>query len=149
MPPVETHRENGSYYCYFYSFNDTNRLVCTWLNPHAPCGDKLRSNNLSFHRFGPRSALFPVVRTRRIDVARRLVSTSVVSRVVEVNSSHIKGADGAIASIHSSAAEKFAKPRSVVAARQFEFHRPQSKSANLERLEDWPLEQVFRERAVS
>ncbi|GBL85409.1 hypothetical protein AVEN_34598-1 [Araneus ventricosus] len=52
---------------------------------------KLRSNCLSFHEFRPRFALFPIVGTGRIDVARGLVSGSVVSRVVVVNSSRIKG----------------------------------------------------------
>ncbi|GBM63141.1 hypothetical protein AVEN_150268-1 [Araneus ventricosus] len=37
-------------------------------------------------------ALLPVVGTGRIDVARGLVSASVVSRVVAVNNSHIKEA---------------------------------------------------------
>ncbi|GBM47489.1 hypothetical protein AVEN_153700-1 [Araneus ventricosus] len=52
---------------------------------------KLRSNVLSFHKFRPRFTLFPVVGTGRIDVSRGLVSACVVSRVVAVNSSHIKG----------------------------------------------------------
>ncbi|GBN35794.1 hypothetical protein AVEN_204782-1 [Araneus ventricosus] len=56
---------------------------------HVPF--KLRSNGLSFHEFRPRFVLFLVVGTRRIDVARGLVSGSVVSRVVAVSSSHIKG----------------------------------------------------------
>ncbi|GBO12678.1 40S ribosomal protein SA, partial [Araneus ventricosus] len=67
-------------------------------------------------------------------MARGLVSASVVSRVVAVNSSRIKGKlrpDGAIASVHSSAAEIFAKPRVVGKARLFEFHRPQSTSVYL------------------
>ncbi|GBM38322.1 hypothetical protein AVEN_114024-1, partial [Araneus ventricosus] len=51
----------------------------------------MRSYGLSFHEFRPRFALFPIVRTGRIDAARGLVSASVVSRVVAVNSSHIKG----------------------------------------------------------
>ncbi|GBM85827.1 hypothetical protein AVEN_162137-1 [Araneus ventricosus] len=55
------------------------------------CKLKLRSNGLSFHEFGPRFALFPIVRTGRIDVARGLVSASDVSLVTAVNSSHIKG----------------------------------------------------------
>ncbi|GBM19056.1 hypothetical protein AVEN_172516-1 [Araneus ventricosus] len=29
IPPVYLHRGHGGYYCYFYSFNDKNRLVCT------------------------------------------------------------------------------------------------------------------------
>ncbi|GBL77564.1 hypothetical protein AVEN_41928-1 [Araneus ventricosus] len=41
------------------------------------------------------------------------VSASVFSCVVAVNSLHIKGPDGTIASIHSSAAEIFAKPSGV------------------------------------
>ncbi|GBN34485.1 hypothetical protein AVEN_44226-1 [Araneus ventricosus] len=52
---------------------------------------KLRSYGLSFHEFRPRFALFPIVGTEGIDVARELVSASVVSRFMEVNSSHIKG----------------------------------------------------------
>ncbi|GBL88362.1 hypothetical protein AVEN_103022-1 [Araneus ventricosus] len=95
---------------------------------------KLRSNGLSFHRFRPRFALFPVFRTGKFYVARGLVSASVVSRFVAVNSSHIKGPDGAIASVHSSAAERFAKPLAVGTARLF---RPQSTSTNLEQFEVW------------
>ncbi|GBM35590.1 hypothetical protein AVEN_121040-1 [Araneus ventricosus] len=93
---------------------------------------KMRSNGLSFHEFRPRFALFPVVGTGRIDVARGLVSASVVSRVVAVNSSRIKGPDGAIASFLSSSVEIFPKPHSVRTARLFEFHRPQSTTTNLE-----------------
>ncbi|GBM36539.1 hypothetical protein AVEN_46015-1 [Araneus ventricosus] len=108
----------------------------------------LRSNGLYFHRFRPRFALFPAVGTGRIDVARGLVSASVVSRGVAVNSSRIKESDGAIVSVHSSAAEIFAKPRAVGTARMFEFHRPWTTSANLVRLEvqpsHMPLEQGFR-----
>ncbi|GBL54176.1 hypothetical protein AVEN_190426-1 [Araneus ventricosus] len=52
---------------------------------------KLRSYGLFFHEFRPRFVLFPIVGTGRIDVARGLVSASVVSRVIAVNSSHIKG----------------------------------------------------------
>ncbi|GBN71447.1 hypothetical protein AVEN_130788-1 [Araneus ventricosus] len=80
------------------------------------CAEKLdktkieqRSNGLSFHEFRPRFALFPVVGAGRIDVARGPVSSSVVSRVLVVNSSRIKEP----ASVHSSAAETFAKPRAV------------------------------------
>ncbi|GBO00699.1 hypothetical protein AVEN_271575-1 [Araneus ventricosus] len=94
---------------------------------------KLRSNGLSFHRFRPRFALFPFVGTGRIEMDNGLVSASLVSRVVAVNSSHIKGPDGAIASVHSRAAEIFAKPRAIGTARLFEFHRPQSTSTNLTR----------------
>ncbi|GBO01208.1 hypothetical protein AVEN_125084-1 [Araneus ventricosus] len=62
---------------------------------------KLRSYDLSFHEFRPRFALFPIVRTGRIDVARGLVSASDVSRVMAVNSSHIKGrGSGQTASVH-------------------------------------------------
>ncbi|GBL74333.1 hypothetical protein AVEN_235314-1 [Araneus ventricosus] len=108
---------------------------------------KLRSNGLSFHKFRPRFALFPVLGPGRIDVARGLVSASVVSRVMAVNRSRIIRPDGAIASVHSSAAEIFAKPRAVGTVRLFEFNRPQSTSTNLERLEIWrshtPLEQGF------
>ncbi|GBL93218.1 hypothetical protein AVEN_42665-1 [Araneus ventricosus] len=59
---------------------------------------KQRSFGLSFHEFRPRFALFPIVRTGRIDVARRLVSASVVSRVMAANSSHVKG--GGVARRH-------------------------------------------------
>ncbi|GBL87920.1 hypothetical protein AVEN_192084-1 [Araneus ventricosus] len=51
---------------------------------------KPRSYGLPFHEFRPRFALFPVVGTGRIDVAHELVSASVVSRVMGVNSSHVK-----------------------------------------------------------
>ncbi|GBN81882.1 hypothetical protein AVEN_257653-1 [Araneus ventricosus] len=62
---------------------------------------KLRSYELSFHEFRPRFALFPVVGTGRIDVGRGLVSTSVFSRVIVVNSSHTKGRGSAqTASVH-------------------------------------------------
>ncbi|GBL85831.1 hypothetical protein AVEN_63164-1 [Araneus ventricosus] len=54
-------------------------------------GPKLRSNGLSFHEFRLRFALFPVVGIGRIDVARGFVSASVVSRVMAVNRSRIKG----------------------------------------------------------
>ncbi|GBO05868.1 hypothetical protein AVEN_187008-1 [Araneus ventricosus] len=108
---------------------------------------KLRSNGPSFHEFRPRFTLFPVVGTGRIDVARGLVSASVVSRIVAANSSRIKGPDEAIVSVHSIAAEIFAKPRAVGTARLFEFHRPRSTSTNLERPQICPshksLEQGF------
>ncbi|GBM86870.1 hypothetical protein AVEN_124747-1 [Araneus ventricosus] len=62
---------------------------------------KPRSYGLSFHEFRPRFALFPVVGTGRIDVARGLVSTPVVSRVMAVNSSHVKEAEnGQTPSVH-------------------------------------------------
>ncbi|GBM69030.1 hypothetical protein AVEN_236139-1 [Araneus ventricosus] len=44
----------------------------------------------SFHELHPPFALFLVVGTGRIDVAHGLVSASVVSRIVAVNSSHVK-----------------------------------------------------------
>ncbi|GBL76823.1 hypothetical protein AVEN_53483-1 [Araneus ventricosus] len=98
-----------------------------------------QTNGKRIFRFRPRFAFFPVVGTGRIDVARGLVSASVVSRVVAVYSSHnSKGPDGTIESIHSSAAEIFAKPRAAGTARLFEFHRPQYTIANLERLEVRP-----------
>ncbi|GBL86739.1 hypothetical protein AVEN_95988-1 [Araneus ventricosus] len=81
-------------------------LLCTVI--YLPC-----SNGLSSHKFRPRFALFPVVGTGRIDVVRGLVSASVVSSFMAVNSSRIKGLDGAIASVHSSAAEIFAKPHAI------------------------------------
>ncbi|GBN99391.1 hypothetical protein AVEN_72217-1 [Araneus ventricosus] len=52
---------------------------------------KLPSYGLPFHEFRPRFVLFPIVGTGRIDVARGLVSASVASRVMAVNSSHVKG----------------------------------------------------------
>ncbi|GBO15059.1 hypothetical protein AVEN_212782-1 [Araneus ventricosus] len=62
---------------------------------------KLRSYGLSFLEFRPRFALFPIVGTGRIDVARGFVSASVVSRVMAVNSSHIKGkGNGQMSSVH-------------------------------------------------
>ncbi|GBN73243.1 hypothetical protein AVEN_267793-1 [Araneus ventricosus] len=51
---------------------------------------KPRSYGLSFHEYCPQFALFPIVGTGRIDVARGLVSASVVSRVMAINSSHVK-----------------------------------------------------------
>ncbi|GBL73542.1 hypothetical protein AVEN_159521-1 [Araneus ventricosus] len=51
----------------------------------------MRSNGLSFHELHLRFALFPVVGTGRIYVARGLVSASVVSRILAVNKTHIKG----------------------------------------------------------
>ncbi|GBO00512.1 hypothetical protein AVEN_132809-1 [Araneus ventricosus] len=52
---------------------------------------KLRSYGLSFHEFRPLFALFPIVGTGRIDVTRGLVNASVVSHIMELNSSHVKG----------------------------------------------------------
>ncbi|GBL89396.1 hypothetical protein AVEN_225908-1 [Araneus ventricosus] len=61
----------------------------------------LRSYGLSFHEFHPRFALCPIVEIGRIDVARGLASASVVSRVMVVKSSHIKGrVSGQSASVH-------------------------------------------------
>ncbi|GBN82137.1 hypothetical protein AVEN_232205-1 [Araneus ventricosus] len=81
----------------------------------------LRSNGLSFLEILPWFALFPVVGTGRIDVPRGLVSASVVSRVMAVNSSHIKGMGSgqtaSVHSVHSIAAERSAKPRTVGTAR--------------------------------
>ncbi|GBO04355.1 hypothetical protein AVEN_167853-1 [Araneus ventricosus] len=54
-------------------------------------GIKLRSYGLSFHELHQQFALFLVVGTGRIEVARGLVSASVASRVMEVNSSRSKG----------------------------------------------------------
>ncbi|GBN31982.1 hypothetical protein AVEN_131560-1 [Araneus ventricosus] len=73
-----------------------------------------------------------------MDGARGLVSASVVSRVMAVNSSHVKGrGSGQTASL-----DQFTRalPRSRVVgrARLFGFHRSQSTSTNLERLEVWP-----------
>ncbi|GBM58106.1 hypothetical protein AVEN_164292-1 [Araneus ventricosus] len=109
----------------------------------------MRSNGPSFREFRPRFALFPVVGTGRTDVALGVVSASVISRVVAVNSSHIKEARRlhCIRSLERTA-EIFAKPLTVGTVRLFEFHRPQSTNANLERLEIWPshtpLEKGFR-----
>ncbi|GBM03830.1 hypothetical protein AVEN_231303-1 [Araneus ventricosus] len=64
-------------------------------------GIKLCSYGLSFHEFRPRFVLFPTVGTGKIDVARGLVSAYVVSRVMVVTSSHIKGRGGGqTASVH-------------------------------------------------
>ncbi|GBO32050.1 hypothetical protein AVEN_10475-1 [Araneus ventricosus] len=96
---------------------------------------KLRSNGLSFHEFGLRLALFPVVGTGRIDVARGFVSASAVSRVVAVNSSHIKEAR------RRHCIPSFELCRDICkdgTARLFEFHRPQSTNAKPERLEVSP-----------
>ncbi|GBM52913.1 hypothetical protein AVEN_197219-1 [Araneus ventricosus] len=84
---------------------------------------KLRSYGLSFCELQPWFALFLFVRTGRIDVDRGLVNTSVVSRVMTVNSSHIKGRgwpDGVSASVHSSAGERFPNLSAVETARMFE-----------------------------
>ncbi|GBO33183.1 hypothetical protein AVEN_85606-1 [Araneus ventricosus] len=62
---------------------------CTLQRSEIPL--KQRSYGLSFHELRPRFALFPIVGTGRIDVARGLVSASVDSRIMAVNSSHIKG----------------------------------------------------------
>ncbi|GBM05373.1 hypothetical protein AVEN_268518-1 [Araneus ventricosus] len=157
----QSRRTYGAWLCKYLGsvrVNGCNGAVCPLLFPlvrelftattrETTDALKLRSNGLSFHRFRPRFALFPVVGMGRIDATRGLVSTSVVSRVVVVNSSDIKGPDGAIASVHSNAAEIFPKPRAVRMAHLLEFHRPQSTSTNLERLEVWPghtpLEQGF------
>ncbi|GBL69406.1 hypothetical protein AVEN_11667-1 [Araneus ventricosus] len=52
---------------------------------------KSRSYGLSFLEFRPLFAISNVVGTERIDMTRGLVSVSVVSRVMAVNSSHVKG----------------------------------------------------------
>ncbi|GBO06701.1 hypothetical protein AVEN_109366-1 [Araneus ventricosus] len=66
-----------------------------------PLNQKPRSYGLSFHEFHPRFTLFLVIGTGRIDVARELVGASVASRVMAVNSSHVKGAgSGQTASVH-------------------------------------------------
>ncbi|GBN88987.1 hypothetical protein AVEN_173425-1 [Araneus ventricosus] len=62
---------------------------------------KPRSYGLSFHEFRPRFALFHLAGIGRIDVARGLLSASVVSGVMAVNSSHVKGrGSGQTASVH-------------------------------------------------
>ncbi|GBL90264.1 hypothetical protein AVEN_130369-1 [Araneus ventricosus] len=62
---------------------------------------KLRSNCLSFHELHLWFALFLVVGTGRIDVARGLGSASVVSRIIAVNSSRMIGrVSGQTASVH-------------------------------------------------
>ncbi|GBM77988.1 hypothetical protein AVEN_105452-1 [Araneus ventricosus] len=102
---------------------------------------------MSFLEFRPRFALFPVVETGIIDVARGLVSASVVSRIVAVNSSHIKETRRRHC-IHSY--ERCRDTCKTTRRRNgmFEFHRPQSTNANLELLEVWPshtpLEKGFR-----
>ncbi|GBO37136.1 hypothetical protein AVEN_174154-1 [Araneus ventricosus] len=93
------------------------------------CCLKLRPNGLSFHEFRPRFALFPVVGTGRIDVARSHISASVVSRVVAVNSSHAKGRGSAqTASVHP-----FTRSltRDLPRNAPLEFQLPQSISPNL------------------
>ncbi|GBN39158.1 hypothetical protein AVEN_117840-1 [Araneus ventricosus] len=90
-------------------------------------------------------------------MASGLVSASVFSRVVAVNSSHVKGGewpDGVSASVHWSAAEIFAKLRAVEKKipRLFEFHRSHSTSTNIEPLKVWtsqmPSEQGLRCRPI-
>ncbi|GBM40772.1 hypothetical protein AVEN_157911-1 [Araneus ventricosus] len=55
----------------------------------------------SYQEFRPRFLLFPIIETARIDVTRGLVSASAASRVVAVNSLHIKGrGSGQTASEH-------------------------------------------------
>ncbi|GBM12014.1 hypothetical protein AVEN_256099-1 [Araneus ventricosus] len=71
-------RPKVSYLCEECRTNLTNLL--------KPC-----SYGLSFHEFRPRFALFPVVGTGRNNVAREIVSAFVVSRVMAVNSTHVKG----------------------------------------------------------
>ncbi|GBM53825.1 hypothetical protein AVEN_48339-1 [Araneus ventricosus] len=66
---------------------------------------KMRSYGLSFQEFRPRFTSFPIRSfhsgTGRMDVACGLVSESVVSRVMTVNSSHVKGrGSGQTASVH-------------------------------------------------
>ncbi|GBO07791.1 hypothetical protein AVEN_48815-1, partial [Araneus ventricosus] len=62
---------------------------------------KPRSYDLFFHEFRPRFELFRVVGTGRIDVARGFISGSAFSRVMVVNSSHVKGGgSGQTASLH-------------------------------------------------
>ncbi|GBN33215.1 hypothetical protein AVEN_104414-1 [Araneus ventricosus] len=99
------------------------------------------SYGLSFHEFRPRFALFPIAGTGRIDLARGLVSESFVSRGMAVNISHIKGKGVAIRNhcIHSlERCRDICKATRTKKARLFEFHRSQSTSTNLERLEVWP-----------
>ncbi|GBL79326.1 hypothetical protein AVEN_260028-1 [Araneus ventricosus] len=67
-----------------------NRYELASFRPTCTCV-KPRSYDLSFHEFRPRFALFPVVRTGRTNVACGLVSASVISLVMAVNSSHVKG----------------------------------------------------------
>ncbi|GBL97925.1 hypothetical protein AVEN_127026-1 [Araneus ventricosus] len=97
----------------------------------------MHSYSLSFHEFRLRFAFFPIVGTGRIEVARGLVSACVVCRVMAVNSWHIKGrrSGQCIRSLeHSRDIRKATRLRN---GRLFEFHRPQSTSTNLERLEVW------------
>ncbi|GBN56367.1 hypothetical protein AVEN_173546-1 [Araneus ventricosus] len=103
------------------------------------------SNGLSFRELRRRFALLPAVGTRRIDVDCGLVSASVVSRVVTINSSRIKEARRrhCIRSLERSRDIcKSTRLRNGTSVRI-----SQSKNANLERLESWsrhtPLEQVF------
>ncbi|GBN91304.1 hypothetical protein AVEN_31561-1 [Araneus ventricosus] len=57
----------------------------------SPSPLKLSFYGLSFQEIRPRFSLFPIVGTGRIDVARGLPSASIVSCVLEVNSSYVKG----------------------------------------------------------
>ncbi|GBN59422.1 hypothetical protein AVEN_43949-1, partial [Araneus ventricosus] len=83
--------------------------------PLPKIGVKLRSRGLPFHELRPRFVLFPVVITRRINVARGFVSAFVVSRIAEVNSWSVKGGkSGQTVSVRSSAAERFAKTARLV-----------------------------------
>ncbi|GBN67973.1 hypothetical protein AVEN_262664-1 [Araneus ventricosus] len=59
------------------------------------------SYGLFFHEFRPRFALFPIVGTVKNDVSPGLVCASVVSRVMAIDISHVKGGESAqMASVH-------------------------------------------------
>ncbi|GBM02868.1 hypothetical protein AVEN_89397-1, partial [Araneus ventricosus] len=81
-------------------------------------------------------ALFLVVGTGRIEVACWIVSASVASRVMEVNSSHVKGGgSGQTASMHPftrALSRDLTSHGGWERLEWSEFHRPQSTSTNLE-----------------
>ncbi|GBO26066.1 hypothetical protein AVEN_24910-1 [Araneus ventricosus] len=100
---------------------------------------KPRSYGLSFHEFRPRFALFPIVGTERIDVALPLVSASAVSRIMAVNSSHVKGdRSGQMASANplTRALTRDLASHAPLERRDWsEFHQSQIASTNPARLE--------------
>ncbi|GBM62220.1 hypothetical protein AVEN_118500-1 [Araneus ventricosus] len=142
-------------------FSPTTCKLFTAITRKTTDALKLRSYCLSFQDFHPLFALFPIVGTGRIDVAREVVGASVVSRVVAVNSSHVKGGDGVSASIHSSVAERFAKPRSILTARLVEIppttvHRHEPRGCHATRRRNKALQAhephqffLFRRRGIN
>ncbi|GBN78097.1 hypothetical protein AVEN_75965-1 [Araneus ventricosus] len=88
MPPGETHRENGDY-CYFYSFNDTNRLVC--IGPYSyplnvtPTISDLVARGRTWGFIAVRNP------TSRIDPTTRKQSTTVRRNHTEVSVRRLAG----------------------------------------------------------